>query len=149
MVPPPEQLKSELFSFVLAHVGEMSREGGGTARRGSGFWPFGNFLFCSDDGAVCIDNGVAIVKLLHLMLAVGCPSSSVEDHIKYGEYVGKVSMQYLKRSGFGEGELPQSSYEAGVALALQSSGISSQVKLIFLRKFHFNSCMVCYTECSW
>ncbi|KAM7512406.1 hypothetical protein LguiB_011281 [Lonicera macranthoides] len=133
-VPPPEQLKSELFHFVLDHVGENAREGGGAARRGSGFWPFGNFLFCSDDGAVCVDNGVAIVKLLYLMLTVGCPSSSVEDHIKYGEYVGKVSMQFLKRSGFGEGELPQSSYEAGITLALQSSGISSQERVSELAK---------------
>ncbi|KAJ6740914.1 LIPASE-LIKE PAD4 [Salix purpurea] len=57
---------------------------------------------------------------------MGSPSCSIEDHLKYGDYVGRISSQFLEKKSFMLGELPESRYEAGVALALQSLGISSQ-----------------------
>ncbi|KAL6284362.1 hypothetical protein ACE6H2_015291 [Prunus campanulata] len=45
---------------------------------------------------------------------------------KYGEYAGKFCSQFLNKRSFMQGELPQSSCDAGVALALQSLGISGQ-----------------------
>ncbi|PSS30215.1 Lipase-like [Actinidia chinensis var. chinensis] len=119
----PDEEKNRLFLFVLACVEASAKAGrsGGS----SFFWPFGNYVFCTNEGAVCVDDGVAVVKLMHLMLATGNASSSIEDHLKYEDYVGKVSMQFLKRRGFVEGECFESSYEAGVTLALQSSEIAS------------------------
>uniref|UniRef100_A0A5B7B1P6 Putative lipase-like PAD4 n=1 Tax=Davidia involucrata TaxID=16924 RepID=A0A5B7B1P6_DAVIN len=130
----PENVKSDLFHFVLSYVGEMAKPkpggGEGSAAARSLFWPFGNYMFCTDEGAVCVDNAMAVLKLQHLMFAMGSASSSIEDHLKYEHYVGKVSQQVLLQIRRGHiqiqgDELPESSYEAGIALALQSSGISS------------------------
>lgn len=76
---------------------------------------------------MCIDNAVSVVKMMHLMLMTGSPSSCIEDHLMYGDYVGNVCEQFLKQRSFMQGDLPESSYEAGVALALQSSGMDIQV----------------------
>ena len=76
---------------------------------------------------MCVDNAVSVVKMMHLMLMTGSPSSCIEDHLMYGDYVGNVCVQFLKQRSFMRGDLPESSYEAGVALALQSSGMDVQV----------------------
>ncbi|KAJ6397288.1 hypothetical protein OIU77_018322 [Salix suchowensis] len=60
------------------------------------FRPFGNYIFCSEDGAVCVNNAAS----------------------------GKFPRNFLEKRSFLQGELPESSYEAGVVLALQSLGIS-------------------------
>lgn len=120
--------KAELLRFVLPHLQVVAQAEQETATATSSlFWPLGNYLFCSQEGAICVDNAVSVVKMMHLMLLTASPSSSIEDHLKYGDYVGKVCMQFLNRRSFMQADLPESSYEAGVALALQSSGIDSQV----------------------
>ncbi|XP_017969515.1 PREDICTED: lipase-like PAD4 [Theobroma cacao] len=85
------------------------------------FWPFGSYVFCCQEGAICLDNVASVIKMMYLMLATGSPSCSIEDHLKYGDYVGKVSKHFLRARNFHEEDLPDSSYEAGVALALQST----------------------------
>lgn len=110
-----EHEKLELFGFVLRCVETtvQSRKVGTDS-----FVPFGNFMFCSSDGAVCVDDTSAVVRMLHLTFASGSPSSSIDDHLEYGSYVEKISLQYLNRS---EDELCESnSYEAGVTLASQT-----------------------------
>ncbi|KAK2984063.1 hypothetical protein RJ640_012014 [Escallonia rubra] len=119
-----EHQTSELFRFVSAYVEASTREEGAVRPL---FCPFGNFMFCSNEGAVCVDNEMAIVKLLHVMFVSGSAGSSITDHFDYGDYFGKVSLQFLCTRGFMEGDLPESSYEAGVELALQSSEIPSHV----------------------
>jgi hypothetical protein len=115
-----DQHKADIFHFVLAHL-EIGVQGGSEV-----FWPFGSYLFCSEDGALCIDNAKSVVKMMHLLLSTSSPSLSVEDHLKYGDYVAKVSIEFLKNSSFTEGLLPESSSEAGIALAVQSLGIACQ-----------------------
>ncbi|KAM5584514.1 hypothetical protein ABKV19_004070 [Rosa sericea] len=62
---------------------------------------------------------------MHLMLLPVVVS--MIDHLKYGHYVGKISSQFLNKKSFFQGEvIPESSYEAEIAMALQSSGISKQ-----------------------
>ncbi|KAA8547034.1 hypothetical protein F0562_003463 [Nyssa sinensis] len=124
-VDVPENIITELFHAVLFCAEEMAKTREGSA--GSLFWPFGNYMFCTDEGAVCVDNTMAVLKLLHLMFAMGSARSSIEDHLKYESYVWEVSEQISQRRGHMQmhGELPESSYEAGITLALQSSGIST------------------------
>lgn len=117
--------KAELFRFVLVHLEALAQGGEETMR--SLFWPLGNYLFCSQEGAICVDNAVSVTKMMHLMLLTGSPNNCIEDHLKYGDYVDKVSSQFLYHRSFLQPGLPASSYEAGVALALQSSGIDIQV----------------------
>ncbi|GAV65023.1 Lipase_3 domain-containing protein [Cephalotus follicularis] len=127
-----DEQKAEIFRFVLTYleVLEQSREGLATNM----FWPFGSYFFCSGEGAICMDNAASIVKMMHLMLETSNPTCSIEDHLKYGDYVEKVSLQFLKNTSFIQGDLPESSYEAGVALAVQSSGIASQEPVAILAK---------------
>lgn len=126
--------KDELFQAVLAHFDMISNSGEGSER--SQFWPLGNFFFCSENGAICLDNAMSVMKMLYLMLKTSAPNFSIEDHLNYGDYVKEVGIQHMERKSFtSECLLPDSSYEAGLALAIQSSGIPFQVinqKLSFL-----------------
>ncbi|XP_059433557.1 lipase-like PAD4 [Corylus avellana] len=117
--------KAELLRFVLLHLQVLALDEQ-EAPTSTSFWPLGSYLFCSQEGAMCIDNAVSVVKMMHLMLMTGSPSSCIEDHLMYGDYVGNVCVQFLKQRSFMQGDLPESSYEAGVALALQSSGMDIQ-----------------------
>ncbi|KAK4756359.1 hypothetical protein SAY87_006486 [Trapa incisa] len=96
------------------------------SRSGMEVWPFGSYVFCSTEGAICIDNANCVVKMLHLMLMSGSPDRSIKDHLLYGAYASKLCDQLLTRRNFTESGLPESSYEASVSLALQSSAIYGQ-----------------------
>lgn len=123
-------MKDQLFRFVLAYTeaaAKESTENTVTQNRAGLFWPFGIYLFCSEEGSVCIENADAVVKLLHLMLAMGNSELCFEDHLKYGSCVERMSFQFLMRKGFLQGDVPTSSYEAGLKLALESSGLANQV----------------------
>lgn len=118
---------SQLLKFVMVHVNAAAENSEkGAAESKSVFSPFGNYMFCSDDGAICMDNDIAVTKLLHVLFLTATVGSVHEDHMNYTGYVENISSQFLKRRGYFEvGEVPdQSNYDAGLALALQSSGIS-------------------------
>lgn len=121
-----KEVKAELFLFVLAHVGESAR-----AERSS-YWPFGNYLFCSDEGEICVDNAKATVKMLRFMFRMSESGDyGIKEHVKYGDWVEKVSSRFMTRRVVeGEREYSESSYEAGLDLALQSCGISRQVSIV-------------------
>ncbi|XP_050372406.1 lipase-like PAD4 [Argentina anserina] len=125
-----EEEKAELFRFVSHYnllVSSIAEAEAREERANSLYWPFGNYLFCSQEGAICLDNAASVIKIMHVMFATGNPSCCIDDHLKYGQYVMKISSQLLKKKSFLQGEgIPESSYEAGVAMALQSLGISKQ-----------------------
>ncbi|WOH07059.1 hypothetical protein DCAR_0626488 [Daucus carota subsp. sativus] len=119
---------SQLLKFVLVHINAAAENlEKGAADLGSAFSPFGNYMFCSDDGAICMDNDIAVTKLLHVLFSTATVSSVHEDHMNYTGYVENISSQFLKRRGYVEvGDVPDHpNYDAGLALALQSSGIST------------------------
>ncbi|CAO2836901.1 unnamed protein product [Amaranthus hypochondriacus] len=122
-----EEMKEQLFSFVLDKTEEIAKELAENVEIPAGLYcPFGNYLFCSEEGQVCVDNTVSIVKLLHLMLAVGNSNSCFDDHFAYGGCVERMSYRFLMRKGFMEGDCRLSSYEAGLKLAVASSGLANQ-----------------------
>ncbi|KAF8412362.1 hypothetical protein HHK36_000326 [Tetracentron sinense] len=94
----------------------------------SSYWPFGSFLFCSEDGAVCVENATAVVRMLYLVFTTGSADSSIEDHLKYGDVIGRVSQQFLIGRSFTQGVIPKSCYEVGISVALEASGIAGQVQ---------------------
>lgn len=119
---------SQLLKFVLVHINAAAENSEkGAAELKSAFSPFGNYMFCSDEGAICMDNDIAVTKLLHVLFSTATVSSVHEDHMKYTGFVENISNQFLKRRSYSElGELrDQSNYDSGLALALQSSGIST------------------------
>ncbi|KNA14778.1 hypothetical protein SOVF_104610 [Spinacia oleracea] len=123
-----DEMKDQLFQFVLTYTEAVAKESAENVETVAGllYWPFGNYLFCSEEGGVCVDNTVAVVKLLYLMLVTGNSGSCFEDHLKYGSCVERMSFQFLMRKGFLQGDVPMSSYDAGLKLAVESSGLASQ-----------------------
>ncbi|KAL7131947.1 hypothetical protein ABFS83_12G039100 [Erythranthe nasuta] len=95
------------------------------------YWPFGSYMLMTENGAICLDNATAIVEFLHLTMTsegfCNNPNNScvVEDGLKYEDYVGKICRRYLGK-GKCMDSFSESSSEAGIALALASSRISSQ-----------------------
>ncbi|KAF8411737.1 hypothetical protein HHK36_004295 [Tetracentron sinense] len=119
-----DEEKTEIYHFVLDRVAAatMAQED----LHKSSYRPFGSYVFCSEDGAICVENSAAIIWMLYLMFKTGSANSSIEDHLKYGDIVGKASQQFLKRRSFTQGVLPDSCYEVGISLALEASGIVGQ-----------------------
>ncbi|KAL3528220.1 hypothetical protein ACH5RR_012876 [Cinchona calisaya] len=118
------EMKPDFYQIVLNSLEALSIGGKLDSDQGNLFWPFGSYIFCTDKGSVCLDNAISVLKLLYLMLAKGSASSSIEDHLNYENYVSKVYWQILSSKDFVEGNLPDSSFEAGIELALQSSDIT-------------------------
>lgn len=128
-----EQDKAELFAFVMAYLGAAAAattRDDGEERSDSElqtlFHPFGSYFFVSEEGAVCVDSATTVIQMMHLMFITSSPACSIEDHLKYGDYVCNLSLQVLKKNCVQE-NIPDSSYEAGLELALKSLGIASQV----------------------
>ncbi|KAF8018682.1 hypothetical protein BT93_H3548 [Corymbia citriodora subsp. variegata] len=119
-----EEDKARLFSFVATSIEHLAQVGEGS--RGRSFWPFGNYLFCSDEGAICLDKAVSVNEMMRVMLRSSSPNCIIEEHHKYGQYVERLTHHSLKRS-FMEGDLSESSYEASLSMALNSLGTSRQV----------------------
>ncbi|XP_030471680.2 lipase-like PAD4 [Syzygium oleosum] len=126
-----EEDKARLFSLVVEDMERLAQAGEDSG--GRSFWPFGNYLFCSNEGTICLDNAVSVNKMMHLMLRTGSPNCILEEHLKYGQYVERLSRQSLKRSIM-ERDLSESSYEASLSMALNSSGTYRQVLIAPMAK---------------
>lgn len=127
-VPISDQQK-ELFNFVTSHLNAATQDGEGSLAPIL-FHPFGSYLFVSSEGAVCVDSSTAVIKMMHLMFASGSPACSIEDHLKYGAYIKKLTSQFLNQKSSMQGNILDSSYEAGLELAVQSLGLANQVNAL-------------------
>ncbi|XP_061356208.1 lipase-like PAD4 [Gastrolobium bilobum] len=123
-----DKQKAELFNFVMSYLHAATQMGEGSVP--IMFHPFGSYFFVSEEGAVCVDSSTTVVKMMHLMLLSSSPACSIEDHLKYGDYVNKLSLQFLNQKNSMQGNIPESSYEAGLELAVQSSGLANQESAI-------------------
>ncbi|KAL4379677.1 hypothetical protein GQ457_02G010120 [Hibiscus cannabinus] len=124
----PQDLNTNVFQCVLKDLEMLAHAKDAAAE--SLFWPFGSYVFCSLEGTICVENAASVIQMMYLMMAMGSPSCCIEDHLMYGDSVGKVSKQLLNAKSFhenGDG-LPDSSFEAGVALALQSADLADTDK---------------------
>ncbi|KAL3729051.1 hypothetical protein ACJRO7_033622 [Eucalyptus globulus] len=126
-----EEDKAWLFSFTIANMECLVQVGEGSG--GRSFWPSGNYLFCSDEGAVCLDNAISVNKMMHLMLRTSSPNCIIEEHLKYGWYVERMTCQSLIRS-FMEGDPFESRYEASLSMALNFSVTHRQVSIAPMAK---------------
>ncbi|XP_014502164.1 lipase-like PAD4 [Vigna radiata var. radiata] len=120
---PVSDQHQELFNVVMSSLDAATQDGEGSSIL---FHPFGSYLFVSSEGAVCVDSSTAVIKMMHLMFISASPYCSIEDHLKYGDYVKKLSLQFLNHKNSMQGNIPDSSYEAGLELAVHSSGLANQ-----------------------
>ncbi|XP_074592513.1 lipase-like PAD4 [Curcuma longa] len=122
----PDDQKAELCQYISMHIREASAA---EQKHHMGpYRPFGNYAFCSTEGAVCISDPVTVLKMLHLAFITGDASSSIEEqHVSYGDLISMISenRQFKKRLDFEEYET-KSNYSMGVSLALEASGIGVQ-----------------------
>uniref|UniRef100_A0A2P2KZ26 Lipase-like PAD4 n=1 Tax=Rhizophora mucronata TaxID=61149 RepID=A0A2P2KZ26_RHIMU len=119
-----DQCKAEMFSHVSVSLDVLLAQAEKGTMTGT-YWPFGSYFFCSEEGAICLDNAISVIKMMQSLFAVGSPSCCIEDHLKYGAYIGKASSEFQEKRNFMQ-KCPESSYEAGLWLALQSVGIACQ-----------------------
>ncbi|XP_027338671.1 lipase-like PAD4 [Abrus precatorius] len=122
-----DKQKEDLFNFLKNYLHAATLDEGSAPIM---FHPFGSYFFVSEEGAVCVDSSTAVIKMMHLMFASGSPACSIEDHLKYGDYIKKLSLQFLSQKNSMEGNIPDSSYEAGLELAIRSLGLANQVSAI-------------------
>ncbi|KAI9114365.1 hypothetical protein K1719_014593 [Acacia pycnantha] len=122
-----DQEKSDIFSFVMAYLSNAASHDGESSMMPVLFHPFGSYFFVSDGGAVCVDGTTTVITMMHLLWATSSPASCIKDHLKYGDHVKKLPLLSLnRRDSLQVNNIPDSSYEAGLELALQSSGITGQ-----------------------
>lgn len=136
---PVSDQHQELFNVVMSSLDAATQDGEGSSIL---FHPCGSYLFVSSEGAVCVDSSTAVIKMMHLMFISASPYCSIEDHLKYGDYVKKLSLQFLNHKNSMQGNIPDSSYEAGLELAVHSSGLANQVNthdLKFLQEGDFTN----------
>ncbi|KAG9442128.1 hypothetical protein H6P81_017982 [Aristolochia fimbriata] len=87
-LPLSEPDAVHLHRFISALVSGREEEWGP-------YRPFGNFLFCSTDGAICIDDPTATIQLLQILM--GPPGSGIVDHLAYGDRAARISQHFLLR----------------------------------------------------
>ncbi|CAO2148093.1 unnamed protein product [Urochloa humidicola] len=127
-----------LRQLVQTHAGAVAMEqklaDPAALPSGGPYRPFGTYVMCSPDGAVCVDNPTAAVQMLYATFASpGSSESSPEAaHSCYGDLVVKMPQQLLlKRRVRVDGDdapVVASNYDAGVSLALEASGIHAMVR---------------------
>ncbi|KAL5993122.1 Lipase-like pad4 [Asimina triloba] len=131
--PIAQLSNSEIYLYVLDHLAavdarvraKQQTEEDSASACCDLYTPFGSYLFCSDDGAVCMDNATAVVRMLYLLFAKASISSSIEEHHLYGDIIIKISQHFLKRRIFTQA-VQGSADNAGMSLALQALGMENQ-----------------------
>ncbi|KAH6833493.1 hypothetical protein C2S53_019118 [Perilla frutescens var. hirtella] len=137
-----DEEKHQLFNNILAGFECRLRPGEHQDQQKCAYWPFGSYMFCTDKGAVCLDNATAIVEFLYLTMA---DSSSIDDHLMYENYVAKLCWQYLKKRSITSSD-HVSNNDAGIALALQTLGISTHQKAAYGTA---STCLVTARQLGW
>jgi hypothetical protein len=137
--------RDALRQLVQTHVGVVAMEqklaDPAAAPSGGPFRPFGTYVMCSPEGAVCVDNPTAAVQMLYATFASRCSPAASESpeaaHSCYGDLVVKMPQHLLlrRRPRAADDDAPviASNYDAGVSLALEASGIHAMVRAAHVR----------------
>jgi len=98
----------------------------------SPYRPFGTYMFCSSEGAACIENSEIILKMLHLTMqshenpydniVIDCLS----EHVEYGSALQHAIEKSISGENFAEPD-SESSYKVGMSLQLEAIGVGVQV----------------------
>eukprot|EP00253_Pinus_taeda_P034624 PITA_34624 len=109
---------------------DFLRELDGVTER-SPYRPFGTYMFFSSEGAACIDNSGAVLKMLHLtMQRHEKPDDNIvhdclSEHIEYGAVLRHVIEKSISGERVAKPD-SESSYKMGMSLQLQAIGIGVQ-----------------------
>ncbi|KAH0460563.1 hypothetical protein IEQ34_011226 [Dendrobium chrysotoxum] len=125
--------KAELHQFISNQITPLCGEQKLTShQQNSKFMPFGCYALCSNEGMVCIDNPIAVIRMLCLTFMTGSAKLSIEEeHLCYGGLVKKASHLLMQKNKIDlVGDVPRSNCAAGISLALKASGIGVEDKRV-------------------
>jgi hypothetical protein len=133
----PDAFIQDACRTLLNNVFDSLRESNGVVKK-SPYRPFGTYVFCSSNGAACIENSETVLKMLHWTIQSQETSLDeiVQDclleHIRYGSVLKNVmqnSIRGRKLVNFNS----ESSYEMRISLQLEAVGVQDDhVKLALL-----------------
>jgi hypothetical protein len=118
-----------LLNNVLQYTNTVAELDGIIKR--SPYRPFGTYMFCSGEGAACIDNSETVLKMLHwTMISHENPYDNImldcfSEHIGYGSVLKRVIEKSI--SGRTSAKVDtESSYKLGLSLLLEAIGVGAQ-----------------------
>jgi len=124
---------------LLTSVLDSLRESDGIVTK-SPYRPFGTYLFCSSNGATCIENPETVLTMLHWTIQSQETSLDeiVQDclleHMRYGSFLKNVKQNSIRGRRLVYSNL-ESSYDMRISLQLEAIGVEVQddpVKLALL-----------------
>ncbi|GLJ28868.1 hypothetical protein SUGI_0568990 [Cryptomeria japonica] len=123
----PEACKT-LLENVLQCTSPIANNYPGESGQRSPYRPFGTYMFCSTQGAACIDDSEAVLKMLHFTVQ-GMPSDQLadtcaSDHTGYGQMLEDVNKKLLNATPIAN--FATDSFEMGIALELEAMGVGAQ-----------------------
>jgi len=119
------------YTYTVANYGfDSGRELNGVIKR-SPYRPFGTYMFCSSEGATCIDNSQTILKMFHLtmqshdkpydMILQDCFS----EHTGYGSVLKHVIEKSITGRRIANPD-SESSNDMGISLQLEAIGVGAR-----------------------
>eukprot|EP00253_Pinus_taeda_P028574 PITA_28574 len=118
-------------TYTIADYGlDSLRELDGVIKR-SPYRPFGTYMFCSSEGAACIDNSETVLKILHLTLqSYGKSYDTIvqdcfSEHKEYGSVLNHVVEMCISGKITAKPD-SESSYKMGISLQLEALGVGAQ-----------------------
>eukprot|EP00253_Pinus_taeda_P019821 PITA_19821 len=124
-----------LLSYVLPYTSSYvfdSQKRSDRITKRSPYRPVGTYMFCSSDGAACVDNSDTVLKMLHLtMQSHENPSNiTVEDcfseHIVYASVLKPVIENSKIGRKFAFNPDSEFSYDMGISVQLEATGVGAQ-----------------------
>ena len=98
----------------------------------SPYKPFGTFMFCSSEGAACIDNSETILKILHLTMKSyeKCYDNIIQDcfseHIAYDSVLNHTMEKIITGRRIAKSD-SESSTKIEISLQLKAIGVDSAI----------------------
>ncbi|KAH9328588.1 hypothetical protein KI387_000696, partial [Taxus chinensis] len=90
----------------------------------SPYRPFGYYVFCSEEGALWVENYESVLPILYYSLATA--EASVSEHIKYGRVLHAITNMATKLEGLSNLALSQPSLTSAMEAQLNALGLGVQ-----------------------
>ncbi|XP_057826072.2 lipase-like PAD4 [Cryptomeria japonica] len=123
----PEACKT-LLEKILQCTSTIANNYPGESGLRSPYKPFGTYMFCSSQGAACIDDSEAVLKMLHFSMQEmpfdQLAGTCVSDHTGYGQILETISKDLL--NAMPNAKVAADAFEMGIALELEAMGVGDQ-----------------------
>ncbi|GLJ06443.1 hypothetical protein SUGI_0039280 [Cryptomeria japonica] len=122
-------IKNDCRTFLkkfLEYTSTIANDSAGVSDPPSIYRPFGTYMFCSDQGAACIDDSEAVLKMLHFTMQEMSFDKLVSDHTCYGKMLETITNALPKAMPIAN--VTTDSFEMGIVLELEAMGVGDQEK---------------------